>query len=620
MGHPAPLRRTALLATAIFVLVFAVFSRCLQNDFVDWDDPGMLLENPQYRGLGPAHLRWMFTTFHMGHYQPLSWVTLALDYVTAKACVGNGLDPRPYHLTNVLLHAASAVLVYFLALRLLRSATKGGGVRPWSLDCAAVFAALLMALHPLRAESVAWVTERRDVLSSFLLLLTVLAYLRAAEFARRAHVRWLLLALLVYALSLLSRAIGVTLPLILLLLDWFPLKRIGRRALLEKLPFVILAVPAAIVAPLAARSAAATATFEHHGLLARSLQAAYGLVFYLRKTLLPVDLSPIYEMRLPIDVLAPRYLVSAALLLLAILGLILLRRRQPALVVALACYAILLAPVSGFGQVGNQETADRYSYLPSIALSVLAAAGLLRLWSTPRSPAWRNWTVGAGCGLVLVLLATLTWRQCGVWHDTATLWQYAAAVSPNSSIAQNSYGWVLLQQKRYDEALQRLRQAVQLNPANPKAHNNIWIALHEQGKADELLQAYRDSIRVYPTFADAYDHLGNELRRRGDSDAALANYRRAVELRPDYVNARVNLASLLAQRDETEEALRQYDAALRTDPRSGSARRGLAALLKRLGRTAEAIEQLRTAVQLDPNDATARQWLESWTAPATSPH
>jgi Flp pilus assembly protein TadD len=624
--------RTLLSGIVVFLTTFAVFSRCARNDFVDWDDPGMLLENLHYRGLGLAQLRWMFTTFHMGHYQPLSWVSLALDFEAARACFGNGLDPRPYHLTNVLLHSANAVLVFLLCVRLLRGGGKTGSARPRLSDSAAAFAALAMALHPLRVESVAWVTERRDVLSSFFLLLTVLVYLRAAASEGAVRVRWLGLALFVYVLSLLSRAMGVTLPIILLLLDWFPLKRIGRwgarpavvplgRAVLEKLPFAVFALGAAFLAPLAQRAAGATATLAQHGLLARGMQASYGLVFYLWKTLLPAGLSPIYEMRLPIDVFAPRYVASAALVLGALVGLVLLRRRQPALVVALACYAILLAPVAGLVQSGNQEAADRYSYLPSVTLSVLMAAGLLRLFDAlPRrvGGAWSAALSLCAAGIIVVLVP-LTWRQSGVWRNTTTLWTYAARVSPTSSIAQNGYGWVLLQQKRYDEALQHLRRAIELRPTNSKAHYNIWIALREQGRSDELLQAYRDSIRVYPTMADAYYNLGNELRRRGALDEALANYRRAVELQPSHARAQANLAYLLGQRGDNDAALAHYAAALRADPRSIMARRGYALLLKKLGRDADAIEQIRIAGQLDPNDATAQQLLTSWSGPGRTP-
>jgi tetratricopeptide (TPR) repeat protein len=612
--HPGSDRtRTTAIGIATFLITLAVFSPALCNDFVDWDDPAMVLDNPNFRGLAAAQLYWMFTTFHMGHYQPLSWITLALDYRAGQALFGNGLDPRPYHLTNVALHAANAAFIYLLARRLLGGAARG----PWLQHGAAALVALLTSLHPLRVESVAWVTERRDVLSSFFLLLMLLAYLRAALTSRS---RWLVMAVVAYLLSLLSRAMGVTLPLILLLLDWYPLRRIGgwavrparvplRRILLEKLLFLVPAVGAAILAPLAQHAAGATAGWEYHGGLARAAQACFGLAFYVWKTVLPLRLSPIYEMHVPIDPLAPRYVAAAAIVLVAAAGLVLLRRRIPGAVVALASYAIVLLPVAGFVQSGNQEAADRYSYLPAIALTMLVGAALLRTARVRR----RAYACFALAAMAVVALAAATWRQCGVWQNTATLWRYAAAVSPDSSIAQNGYGWVLLQEKRYEEALARLRRAIEIQPTNPKAHNNIWMTLREQGRSDELLAAYRESIRVYPTFADAYYHLGNELRRRGQTDEAIASFRQATELRPAYASARINLAYLLNQRGQTEEALQQYELAVQADPRSALARRGLASVLKRLGHDGEAIAQLHIVLQLDPNDVTAREWLAAWT-------
>jgi tetratricopeptide (TPR) repeat protein len=621
---------TGIVGATIFLAVMAVFSPCLRNGFVDWDDPAMLLENPHYRGLGPAQLRWMFTTFHMGHYQPLSWITLAVDYLSAKAWFGDGLDPRSYHLTNIVLHAANAVLVYLLGLKLLRgAAARARDIQPRSHHGAVAMAALLMAIHPLRVESAAWVTERRDVLSSFFLLLTVLLYLRAVRLDGTMRTRSFAVVLPVYLLSLLSRAMGVTLPLVLLLLDWYPLRRVGRSGsqpngpalrpvLLEKLPFLVPAIAAALAAPLAQHAAGATATWAQHGALARAAQACYGLVFYVWKTLAPLRLSPIYELRMPIDLLAPRYVVAAALVLLATVGVIVLRRRQPAITVALTAYAVLLAPVAGLVQSGNQEAADRYSYLPAVPLALLLGAGLRRLWQAARPAGLKHAAAGLA-GVAVVTLAVLTWRQCAVWQSTATLWEYAAGVSPASSIAQNGYGWVLLRQKHYDDAAQRFRLAIQLQPTNPKAHYNLWTALREQGREGELLQAYRDSIRVYPTFVDAYFSFGNELRRQGQTDDAVAAYRAAIKLSPGHAKAHTNLAFLLAQQGQTEEALQHYDAAIRADPQSALARRGFATLLKRLGRDAEAVAQIRIAVQLDPNDATSRQRLESWTAPFSAP-
>lgn len=625
--------RAVVVSLAVFLAVLLTFWPALRNGFVDWDDPDNFLKNQNFRGLGAAQLGWMFTTSHMGHYQPLSWITLAGDYLWGRAVFGDGLDPRSYHLTNNLLHAANAVLVYLLALQLLAGAAQSGAERrSWIVHGAATLAALLFALHPLRVESVAWLTERRDVLSSFFLLLSVLCYLRAQQSEARPYVRWVVLAVVLHACSLLSRAMAVTLPVILLLLDWYPLRRLdrermpraGRRyptVLLEKVPFVVLALVAGITAVWAQRSAGAAYGLEQHTIGGRLAQMCFGLVFYVYKTLVPVHLSPIYEVHLPIDVGAPRYLIAIGLVLIAaaVLGVLIALRRGRAFVVAAACYAILILPVSGLVQSGNQEVADRYSCIPSIVLMVLLAAGVQPLWRSLRTPRFVKLGVGGVAGVALLVLATLTWRQCGVWYSTATLWQRAVEVSPDSSIAQDGYGWVLLDQKRYDEALVHLRRALEINPMNDKAHNNIWILLQAQGRMDELLQAYRDAIRIVPQFAEAHYNLGLELSRRGDVAGAEAEYRTALEQRPNYSQAHTNLANILAKRGEVAEALRHYESAIAADPANLIARRALAGLLKAQNRAAEAVQQLREALAVDPNDARSRQLLEKWTTPARPP-
>jgi tetratricopeptide (TPR) repeat protein len=379
---------------------------------------------------------------------------------------------------------------------------------------------------------------------------------------------------------------------------------------------LVLAVAAGIVAPLAQEAAGAAMSLERHTAVGRVAQACYGLVFYLWKTAVPVQLSPIYELRLPIDVCLPRYIASMALVAagLVSIAVLALRRRLWWPLVAVGIYAILLLPVSGLAQSGIQEVADRYSYLPGIVIAMFTAAGLLRIWQYPARSAALRWGLGAAAGLAIVVLAGLTWRQCGVWHDTTTLWTHAIAVSPETSAAQNGYGWVLREQKRYDEALQHLRRAVEIQPNNEKAHRNIWATLKDQGRSDELLQAYRDAIRVHPYFADAYFNLGAALQARGDYDGAIEAYEAAVALQPDNYRAHSNLGYILAGCGELNAAREHCEAAIAAHPTEVFARCVLARILKEQGLDSEAVRQLRAALQIDPNDAGSRQLLEQWTA------
>lgn len=621
-----------LVAAGVALVVLATFLPTLRNDFVDWDDPHTIQNNIHIRGLDADRVHWMFTTFYWGHYQPLLWLSFALDFAWCSAWLKNGLAPAGYHLTSAILHALNAALVYLVALRLLASARPdAAGAR--ALHAAAALAALLFGLHPLRVEPVAWVTGRGDVLVATFLMLAVIAYLRAgASHTARGYLGGLTLACAAYALSLLSRAMGVTLPLVLLVMDWYPLRRLGggrgrwfgpavRHVWLEKLPFLILALGASVLAPLAKAGAGATADFARHDLLQRAAQAAFGLVFYVWKTLVPLALSPIYELHLPLRVWQPRYVVPAILVLVAIAALVALRTRAPHVTVAAACYALLLAPVLGFVQSGNQEAADRYCYVPSVPLMILVGGGGLHAWRSRRAPRWLPPAAAVAGGAAAIALALLSARQCGVWRSTATLWAHAARVAPSSSIAQNGYGWVLLQEKQYDAALARLRRAIELQPANEKAHRNVWIALREQGRLDDLLAAYRESVRVFPNFADGWYQLGRELHGRGDYSGAIDAYQSAIRWRPTHAPAHTNLAKLLAHRGDNAASLAHYELAVRADPQNVAARRGLARGLKRLGRDREALEQLQAALRIAPQDEEAKALLRDWAADpsATAP-
>jgi tetratricopeptide (TPR) repeat protein len=600
----------------VFAVVFVGFLPTLRSGFVDWDDTDNFLRNPHYRGLGWSNLEWMFTTLHFGHYQPLSWVTLGLDYLWSQRVYGDGMNPRAYHLTNNVLHAANAVLVYLLALRLLAYA---GIVRSSGALLAAVWAALAFGVHPLRVESVAWVTERRDVLSSFFLLLTVLTYLRAHQAGQRYGL-WIGLSLAAFTLSLLARAIAVTLPAILLVLDGYPLKRLGgphgwllrndaRRAWLEKLPFLVLALAAALVAPLAQGHASALMPLAVHPIITRVAQACYGLVFYLRKTVAPAALSPIYELHLPLDILAMRYLVPALLVALTAIALIVVRRKAPALPAAAACYAILLLPVLGLVQSGNQEVADRYSYLPSVVVMVLLGGAGLQMWRRAGGARPLRARVVLLAFGALPVLSVLTWRQCGVWRSTAALWTHAARVCPDSSLALNSYGYVLMDSGRLNEAVAFFRESLRIQPANDKANYNLWTALSKLNRNDEMVQACRDALRRMPNWSRAHGVLAEGLVRQGKLGEAEQHYLRALDLDPDYARAHLGFASLLQGRGDEEGALRHVQMAVKSDPTNVDARRQVAWLLYRRGRGAEALSELQQLLRIRPQDVQAMQLL-----------
>jgi tetratricopeptide (TPR) repeat protein len=491
-----------LIAVVVAQLVVVAFSPALRAGFVLWDDDTYFLNNPYYRGLGPAQLRWMFSVMS-GHYMPLTWLTHGLDYVLW------GMKPAGYHAVNVVLHALAAAVTYFLALRLLAAAV--GPAPRAALSAAAAIAALLFAVHPLRVESVAWITERRDVLCGVLFLLAMLCYLRALEADARRPVGWYAAAVALAALALLSKAMAVTLPLLLLLLDVYPLRRLGpgrwlrRNVWVEKIPFVVLSAAAATLAIIAQRSVGTLSDLGDVGVAQRLGLTTYGLVFYAWKTLLPTGLAPLYEAPFDYATLTPWFAASAIVVGAATGVLVLVRRRWPGVTAAGAAFVVLLLPVLGLVHFGLHIVADRNTYFAGLAVAMLVGGLVLhRLRAAPSPLAAR--ATGAAALAVVSLLGVLTWRQSAVWRDSRTLWAHAVAVSP-SSVGHAKLGVLLEEEGRTEEAVAHFQQAVRLRPDNAYAENNWGVTLGNVWRFDEAIAHFEAAIRAQPTFAEAHRNL-----------------------------------------------------------------------------------------------------------------
>jgi tetratricopeptide (TPR) repeat protein len=604
-----------VIPAGVILVTLAACFPALSNGFVNWDDDRNFLTNPAYRGLGWAQLRWMFTTFHLGPYQPLSWMTLGLDYLVW------GMNPRGYHLTSVLLHVANAGLFYALVLRLLGLARAPNRTATTTLPVvsrylAAGAGALLFAIHPLRAESVAWVTERRDVLSGFFILLTCLCYLKAATRGaadpRRGR-RWLAGSVALYALSLLSKATGMTLPVVLLALDYYPLRKFGtgragvRRTGLEKIPFVALAIAATITAAVGQSRVGILQPIESQSLPLRAARAGYGMVFYLGKTLLPAGLSNLYEVPFRLELWDAHFLLSGALIVFITAGLIAMRRRWPAALVCWISYAALMLPVSGLGHGGGQILADRYTYLPCLAWAVMAAAGI-EAAATRVRPA----LVAIPVVSAIAALGALTWSQCAVWRSSESLWRHAYTLHPLARLdalgaaqaqeaaryrarltvlGENSAYWAICYglgaavqlDRKFDEAIAFYRRALEVNPRKAELLNNWGVALGELGRDEEAIQRYREAIAVDPRQPKAHGNLAFALDRQGHLDDALAEYRRALEIGPKSAQAYNNLAVVLSRQGKLTEAVAMYREALAIDPGHRDAQRNLDQALRLLG-------------------------------------
>ena len=484
-----------LPAAAVIAITLVAFLPGLGNGFIpNWDDALNFLDNPHYRGLGPAQLRWMFTTFHAGHYIPLTWLSLGLDYLLW------GLHPGGYHLTSLLLHAATALAFYFVSLRLLRLALPPA-TTPAALRWGAALAALLFAVHPLRVESVAWATERRDVLSGLFYVLALLCYLKALERAPAARPRprhrWYGLTLACFAAAVLSKSIAVTLPVTLLVLDIYPLRRLGGtagwrtpRPWLEKLPFFALSAVATVVAFAALLPLGNARSVADMGLGIRGFLAVYGLAFYLFKTLVPRDLSPLYP--LSVTITWWHFAVVAGTALVAVS----MRRRWPAFTAVCLVYAITLAPVLGFFHNGPQAVADRYSYLACLGLALLVGAAAARTWAGARA-------VRVVLCAAVVALAVLTWQQASVWRNAVTLWSHAAS----------------------------------LGSGGRAAHANLADVLDAAGRPGEAIPHYLEALRRSAKKAPWHVRLGRLYARAGDDSAAVRHFSEAFAEEPGLPEA-----------------------------------------------------------------------------------
>lgn len=572
MAAPETSLRSRLLPPSLIALVVTLaFLPSTSNGFTNWDDYMNLRDNPDYRGLGPTQLGWMWSTFLLGHYQPLSWMSLGLDYVIW------GMNPFGYHLSSVLLHSANSVLLYYVLLALLRVSSPSPA--PWP----AVGGALLHALHPLRVESVTWVTERRDVLCGFFVLLSLLAYLKRAELERRGEpsTKWLVLSCAAFGASLLSKALGIMLPLVLLILDAVPLGRWNRdsakRLLLEKVPFLLLSVADAAIMILAMRHIDQVRPLAGYSIPDRAAQAAYGLCFYPLKTLWPVGLIPLYRIDVPLNPWQAKYLVPMVAVATLTAFLWSRRRRWPAGLAAWAAYAVLVFPVLGVAVTGSQVAADRYTYLAMIPAAMLVAAGLARLFRS-ESPARRP-VVAALTG-VLALLTIATVLQTGVWKDSITLWTHQLRFDPECGLAYNSRARERQDRGDSKGAIEDCTLALRYDPTSADPYLNRGLARATLGDLKGAMVDFDALVRVKPQRADGYINRGVIRMQTGDLGGAFADLSEALKWGGEAETAYANRAIVRAKRGDLKGAVEDFEAALRVAPAGWAKRRDAQYLLE----------------------------------------
>jgi protein O-mannosyl-transferase len=525
------------LPVLIAVLAVLPFLPAVTGEFLNWDDDANFLFNQNYRGLGPSNLRWMFTDI-FGHYMPITWLTLGLDHVLW------GMNPTGYHVTSMLLHAVSAALCFLFLQKLL------GREGP------AAAGALFFAVHPLRCESVAWITERRDVAAGVFFFLTLLAYLRWTETKGR---RWLWMSVAAFAGMLLCKAMAMTLPVALLVLDAFPLRRFSSerpaKLLLEKVPFFALMVGAVAATWVPQSHAQALYTREAYPYVQSVAQPGYRISFYVLKTFAPVRLSPLYWYR-P-DLGLPQVLGWLAVIgvtALAVVG----RRVVPALGAAWLAFLILIAPVAGIFQAGPHFAADRYTYFAGVPFAALVAAAFASLPQARRS-------IGIAAAAVLLAgLGVLTTLQSRIWKDSVSLWTRAIELDPDVYFTLQRRGKAFAARGDWDRALADYNRSIELNRFWHESWESRARARLARNDLQGAFQDAGDAIRLKRDSGEAWFLFGLAGGRMGHP-SAIDSYSRALELRPNFVEARVERALERRKRGDLAGALADLDAAIAFD-------------------------------------------------------
>jgi tetratricopeptide (TPR) repeat protein len=584
---------------ALFAATFAVYFQARTFDFVNYDDPDYVTNNPHVRdGITPDGLLWAFTSGDAANWFPVTRISHMLD------CQLFGLESGLHHLTNILIHALATVFLFgFLHL--------ATGAR-WP----SAFVALIFALHPLHVESVAWVAERKDVLCAFFWFLALWAYVR---YTRQPGVTRYLLLLAAFCLGLMAKPMIVTLPFVLLLLDFWPLRRAS--ALREKLPLFALSAASAVTTVLVQRSSGAVEALVTVPLSLRIENAAVTYILYIAKTFWPTPLAVFYPYPASLPAWQP---VLAGLAILSISGLVWVSlRKHPYLAVGWLWYLGTLLPVIGLVQVGSQSRADRYVYVPIVGLTLMVAWGasdVLRKWPGTRLPLAT--LAVAGCAACV----PLTWTQAGYWKNSESLYRHALAVTVSNSLAEHNLGSYLLDAPgRLPEAIAHLQAALRINPDSASAHSDLGTALAKSGRLAEAIPEYQAALRLNPDSAIVHNNFANALQETGRVPEAVTEYRFALRLDPDYADARKNLAIALrapapesaeshyslgvdlSQAGRLAEAIEQFDAALRLRPDYAEAQNNLGVSLTQIpARASEALAHFQAAVKLNPDYADAR--------------
>ena len=612
-----------LIGICLVAAIIAVYWPVYNYEFVKYDDDTYVTNNTNIQsGLNWKSVYWAFTTGYESNWHPITWLSHALDFQLFGNWTGG------HHLTNILFHILNTIVLFYVLMRTT------GAIWP------SVFVAAAFALHPLHVESVAWVAERKDVLSTFFWLLTMWAYIL---YVKKLKFKWYLTAFLMFVLGLMSKPMLVTVPFVLFLLDYWPLgRKFSQRLLIEKIPFFICSFTSCVVTFLVQRSSGTMAAIEFFGLAIRINNAIVSYITYITKMIWPSRLAVLYlhpGNELPMSKVV---VCGLLLVLISICFFIHPARRYRFLAVGWLWYLGTLVPVIGLVQVGEQAMADRYTYMTLTGLFIIIA------WSAKEFvPKWRyrNIILTFLAAAALVALALTSSRQVRYWKDSLTLFKHALQVTENNYIMRSNYATHLGKIGRLDEAIEQFNELLKTKPDIPEAQNNLGYALLQTGNVQQAIERFRLAIKYRPAFPQAYFNLATAFKKQGKLEEAVSYYKQALEIKPDYIDAYMNLAItfkelkkfdeaiescnkvlkfkpdnviahghlgvVLAAAGKNDEAIKEIRFVLNARPNDTEMHRNLGILLERQGKIAEAIASYRTALQIDPNNADCRQFLEA---------
>jgi len=577
-----------LIYIVLALVTIAGFSRICANEFIDFDDALYITDNPNVNGgLNFKSVVWAFTDTYASNWHPLTWISHMLD------CELFGLDPAWHHFTNLLLHTVNTLLLLWV----LHTATG----RFWP----AAFVAACFAVHPLHVESVAWVAERKDLLSAFFFLLCLAVYIR---YARQPGLLKYLFVVVLFALGLMSKPMAVTLPFVLLLMDYWPLNRLSIKTVVEKIPLFVLTIISCVITYIAQQSGGSVVQFERIPLYQRFESALLSYVCYLGKLVYPSKLAILYPVRL--SRMPPWQVLCSSIILICItITVIRMARRVRPLrspLVGWLWFLGTLVPVIGLIQVGRQSAADRYTYLPAIGFFIMVAFGISELFARRRI---QKLCLGFLSVALTLAMMFATFIQAGYFKDSITVFSHALDVTENNYVIHYNLGTVLVSQQKFDQARHHFEEAIKIAPRFTEAIGNLGALFMEQRQLDEAIYNFHRVIQLSEKYPDptAYNNLGMALQLQGKPQEAIENYTKALDIDPDSANANYNMAMTLRSQGKFDRALDYYRRAMELSPDNAEVYYNIGVTLSMKQEYDDATAHYLKAIAIKPDFANAHK-------------